>query len=113
MQQPTAKYIRELVDAKFGKRACWFQIQPEIALNLHAGKDMVRCAPTGAGKTLSFWIPLLIALAEGKDKLMLVVTPLNGKQNESILREAGLLAVAVSAENANEETFNVSFQVTV
>ena len=115
MQQPTAKYIRELVDAKFGKRACWFQIQPEIALNLHAGKDMVRCAPTGAGKTLSFWIPLLIALAEGKDKLMFVVTPLNvlGKQNESILREAGLPAVAVSAENANEETFNVSFQVTV
>ena len=113
MQQPTAKYIRELVDAKFGKRACWFQIQ--IALNLHAGKDVVGCAPTGAGKTLSFWIPLLIALAEGKDKLMFVVTPLNvlGKQNESILREAGLPAVAVSAENANEETFNVSFQVTV
>ena len=113
MQQPTAKYIRELVDTKFGKRACWFQIQ--IALNLHAGKDVVGCAPTGAGKTLSFWIPLLIALAEGKDKLMFVVTPLNvlGKQNESILREAGLPAVAVSAENANEETFNVSFQVTV
>jgi superfamily II DNA helicase RecQ len=42
---------------------------------------------------------------------MFVVTPLNvlGKQNETILREAGLPAIAVSAENANEETFNVSF----
>ena len=109
MPQPTAKFIRKLMDAKFGKRACWFQIQ--IALNLYAGKDVLWCAPTGAGKSLSFWIPLLIALEEGKDKLMFVVMPLNvlGKQNESILQEAGLPAISVSVENAKEETFNVSF----
>ena len=71
---------------------------------------MVGCAPTGTGKTLFFWVPLLMALADGKDKMMFVVTLLNvlGKQNESVLGEAGLPAIAVSAENANEETFNVS-----
>jgi hypothetical protein len=32
---------------------------------LYAGKDVIGCAPTGTGKTLSFWIPLLMALEEG------------------------------------------------
>ena len=52
-----------------------------------------------------------MALIEGKDKMMFIVTPLNilRKQNESILQEAGLVTIAVSDENANEETFTVSF----
>ena len=89
---------------KFEKHACWFQIQ--IA---HAGKDVVGCAPTGAGKTLSFWIPLLMALADRKDKMIFLVTPLNvlGKQNKKDLGRAGLSAIAISAENTNKETFNV------
>ncbi|KAG6824263.1 hypothetical protein H0H92_007515 [Tricholoma furcatifolium] len=95
------KDIRDLVEKRFGKRPCWFQIK--VALALRSGKDVVGCAATGAGKTLSFWIALLMALAEGEDKMIFVVTPLNllGKQNATTLEKAGLRATAVSSENAN------------
>jgi superfamily II DNA helicase RecQ len=94
--------IRNLVQRKFEKRPCWVQVQI-------ARKDVIGCAATGSGKTLSFWIPLLMALEEGLDKMTIVVTPLNllGKQNVQLLEKAGLSAVAVSRENANPETFRV------
>ena len=103
------KDIRDLVQSKFGKCACWFQVK--VAQALHAGKDVVACAPTGAGKTLSFWIPLLMALEEGQDKMSIVVTPLNllGQQNKTSLDKAGLPAIAVNKDNANSETWKVIF----
>ncbi|KAF8233775.1 hypothetical protein L208DRAFT_1395191 [Tricholoma matsutake] len=60
-----------------------------------------------AGKTLSFWIALLMALKEGEDKMIFVVMPLNllGKQNVEALDKAGLSAIAISSENANPATF--------
>jgi superfamily II DNA helicase RecQ len=84
-------------------------MQVKIALALYSGKDVIGCAATGAGKTLSFWIPLLMALEDGLDKMTMVVTPLNllGKQNVRALESAGLRAVAVSRDNANPETFKV------
>ncbi|KAF9003897.1 P-loop containing nucleoside triphosphate hydrolase protein [Cyathus striatus] len=77
----TIPEIRRLVQSKFNKRACWMQLK--IAMALYAGKDVIGCAATGSGKTLSFWIPLLMALVDGLDKMSIVVTPLNllGKQN--------------------------------
>jgi len=36
------------------------QIRQKSALALYEGKDVVGCAPTGAGKTMSFWITLLM-----------------------------------------------------
>ncbi|KAF5381314.1 hypothetical protein D9615_008286 [Tricholomella constricta] len=97
--------IRDLVYRKFNKRACWLQIK--IALSLRAGNDVVACAPTGAGKTLSFWIALLMALEEDGNKMIFVVTPLNllGKQNVDTLDHAGLKAIAVSRENATAQTY--------
>ena len=41
--------IRDLVQHVFNKRPCWFQIK--VALALHAGKDVVARASTGAGTT--------------------------------------------------------------
>ena len=104
----TVANIRSIVEDKFCKRPCWLQIQ--IALALYAGNDVIACAATGAGKTLSFWIPLLMALEDGLDKMSIVVTPLNllGKQNVTDLEKAGLAAIAVSSENANADTFKVS-----
>jgi len=66
---------------------------------LYAGKDVVACAPTGAGKTLTFWIPVLMALEEGKDKMSIVVTPLNllGKQNQEALDKAGIKGIAITS----------------
>jgi ATP-dependent helicase YprA (DUF1998 family) len=60
--------VRDLVQNRFSKRPCHFQIK--VAQALYAGKDVVACAPTGAGKRLTFWIPILrviMALEEGED----------------------------------------------
>src|SRR5580698_4899289 len=100
-----AKRIRELVKKTFNKCPCWFQIK--VALALHLKKHVVAISATGSGKTLTFWIPLLMALEDGLDKLLFVVTPLNllGKQNVNQLEEAGLSAISVTVANANEGTF--------
>ena len=76
---------------------------------MYAGKDVIACAPTGAGKTLTFWIPILMALEDGEDKMSIVVTPLNllGKQNKEALDAAGINGIAVSRHNATPETFKV------
>ena len=88
----TIQKIQDLTQAKFSKRACWYQVRTTLAL--YEGKDVVGCAPTGAGKTMSFWIPLLMALEDGHDKMTIVATPLNllGKQNVQVLEEGGLAA---------------------
>ena len=100
--------IRQVVHDKLGKRPCWFQIQVAQALYMKQ-KDVVGISATGSGKTLSFWIPLLMALEEGHDKMTIVVTPLNllGKQNVASLQQAGISAVAVSADNSSPEIFTV------
>lgn len=51
--------IHELVQKTFDKRPCWYQIQ--VVKVLYAGRDVLGIAPTGAGKTLSFWIAQLMA----------------------------------------------------
>ena len=54
-----------------------FQIK--VAIALYEGndfRDFIACAATGAGKTLTFWILLLIALEDGmKDPTVIIVTP--------------------------------------
>ena len=67
--------VRKLVLRVFGKRPCWLQVQ--AALAVYGGNDVVVCAATGFGKTLTFWIPILMALEEGRNKVSIVVTPLN------------------------------------
>ncbi|KAG6808474.1 hypothetical protein H0H92_004013 [Tricholoma furcatifolium] len=101
----TPQKIRDLTQRIWKKRACWLQIK--IAQAIYAGKDVVSCAKTGAGKTLSFFIALAMAIEDGQDKMIFIVTPLNllGKQNVEALGEAGMPAISVSAENASVETF--------
>jgi len=102
------KRVRDLVRDQLGKRACWFQVQ--VALAIYEGKDVVACAATGAGKTLTFWMPLLMAIEDGhEDAMVIVVTPLNllGKQNALALNDTNLPAIAVDRDNANERTFKV------
>ncbi|GBE79278.1 hypothetical protein SCP_0204760 [Sparassis crispa] len=98
--------IRDLVKAKFNKRACLFQIKVAQAL-MERQNDVVAIAATGFGKTLSFWIPLLMALEDGEDKLIIIVTPLNilGKQNVNLLQRANIQAMAIDARNATNEVF--------
>ncbi|KAF8237299.1 hypothetical protein L208DRAFT_1356404 [Tricholoma matsutake] len=103
----TVKEIHNLVTAKLSKCPCWLQIK--IVLALYVKKDVVGVAATGARKTLLFWIALLMALEEGEDKMIFVVTPLNllGKQNVETLDKAGLSAIAISSKNSNPATFKV------
>jgi superfamily II DNA helicase RecQ len=100
----TIKEIRDLVEIKLKKRPCWFQVK--IALAIYE-KNVIGTAATGSGKTLSFWIALLMVLADGEDKMEVIVTPLNllGKQTIRDLATADVNAIAVSKENANEQTF--------
>ncbi|KAF5338863.1 hypothetical protein D9758_015559 [Tetrapyrgos nigripes] len=100
------KKIRNLVEEKTGKKPCWWQIK--TALAIHDGKDVVGVARTGAGKTMSFWIALMMSRAEGCDDIAVVVTPLNllGKQNAIQLNDGSFLsAIAVSKENSNAQTY--------
>jgi hypothetical protein len=101
----TTERIREATQRRFQKRPCWYQV--EVAKAVHAGKDVLGCAPTGAGKTLSFWIPLVMAIEDGEDKVLFVISPLNvlAKQNVSTLTSVGIPAIAVTAENAHPGTF--------
>ncbi|KAH6879608.1 P-loop containing nucleoside triphosphate hydrolase protein [Coprinopsis sp. MPI-PUGE-AT-0042] len=76
--------IREVSQRVFQKRACLWQCQ--VAQNIDEGKDVVVGIRTGAGKTLSFWLPLALAMDEKQKKnIIIVVTPLNllGRQNEA------------------------------
>ncbi|KAF8220596.1 hypothetical protein L208DRAFT_1071779, partial [Tricholoma matsutake] len=98
----TIKEICDLVERKLRKRPCWFQIK--IALAIYEKKDIIRTAATSSGKTLSFWIALLMVLEDGKDKTEVIVTPLNilGKQTIQDLGATDVNAIAVSKENAND-----------
>lgn len=99
----------DLVQRRFNKRPCWYQV--EAAKAFYAGRDVIGCASTGAGKTLSFWIPLLMAQEDNHTrKILFVISPLNvlAKQNVDSLVEVGISAIAVVAENATASTFKVS-----
>ena len=106
----TVENVRNLVQSKFGKCACLLQIQ--AALALYGGQDVIVSAATGFGKTLTFWIPLLMALEEGLDKVVFIVTPLNllGKQNVESLGEMGIPAVGVDGQSMNEKVLRVSLR---
>jgi superfamily II DNA helicase RecQ len=100
---PTHNDIRSTVQDVFQKRACLYQIQ--VTEKLLAGHDVVGVAGCGAGKTLSFWMALLmLRKATGfKRGTVLVVTPLKGlgKQTEAALREANIAAKAIDGDNVS------------
>ncbi|KAJ8519088.1 hypothetical protein ONZ45_g3924 [Pleurotus djamor] len=78
----------------------------EAAKSLYEGHDTVLCAGTGAGKTLTFWIPLLMALEDGRSSsVIIIVTPLNilGQQNASELTSLGIPAVAINGETITDQ----------
>jgi superfamily II DNA helicase RecQ len=99
--------IRALVQHAFNKRACLFQIK--IAQALYAGKDTIACSLTGSGKTLTFFIPLLMKKADGEERTSIIVTPLNllGKQMEDDMKASEITTVAVSRDTAKTSLFKI------
>jgi superfamily II DNA helicase RecQ len=61
----------------------------------------------GAGKTLTFWMPLLFR----PNGIQIVVTPLNilGQQNINTLVKAGVKGIFISAKTATKRNFEVSY----
>lgn len=90
---------------RLGFRACSFQLQSGHLQLL--GKNISTFFPTGAGKTLTFWIALLF----NDNGIQILVTPLNplGEKNVCEIAELlGILSVNVTAQTATDELFTVS-----
>jgi superfamily II DNA helicase RecQ len=94
----------------FGFYPCLWQIRVVEAILKH-DRDIISVAATGAGKTLTFWMPLLFS----KGGIQVVVTPLNilGDQNINDLKARGVSSIAISAENATKQSFEGNFYLTL
>ncbi|EPT02387.1 hypothetical protein FOMPIDRAFT_1084618, partial [Fomitopsis schrenkii] len=97
---PTLDGIRAKTLAELKCDPCRWQSMSTLA-SLEGKKDVVTVAPTGSGKTLTFWMPLLFR----DDGIQLVVTPLNilGTQNEGDLAKLGIAEGKYRAIVANPE----------
>ncbi|PBL00002.1 P-loop containing nucleoside triphosphate hydrolase protein [Armillaria gallica] len=87
--------VQARVQAVFGCSPCLWQI--EVARRVLAGEDVITIAPTGAGKSLTYWIPLAFA----EKGIVMVVLPLKqlGTQFSSSLVSKGFSAISVTAKN--------------
>jgi reverse gyrase len=79
------------VEQVFGFRPCLWQIR--VVRAILDGKDVITIAPTGSGKSLTYWMPLLFI----KYGITVVVTPLKllGGQFSKMLQDNGVSAVAL------------------
>ena len=92
------------VEQVFGFRPCLWQIR--VVRAILAGEDVITIAPTGSGKSLTYWMPLLFI----KYGITVVVTPLKllGGQFSKMLQDNGVSAVSITAANATNELFEAS-----
>lgn len=97
--------VRLLCEGKLGSSPCLWQLRVAFAL-LKGNKDVICVARTGAGKSLTFYIPLLVRM-EG---IIIVVVPLNALASDmaSRLTAMGLPAISVTASTSNEKSYIVS-----
>jgi superfamily II DNA helicase RecQ len=95
------------VEQVFGFRPCLWQIR--VVHAILAGKDVIPIAPTGSGKSLTYWMPLLFI----KYGITVVVTPLKllGGQFSKMLQDNGVSAVSITAANATNKLFEASLLI--
>lgn len=89
-----------------GVSPCLWQLRTAFAV-LKGDKDVICVARTGAGKSMTFYIPLVVR----KKGIIIVVVPLNALASEmaSRLSALGLAAIAIVASTAKAHNFNVSY----
>jgi superfamily II DNA helicase RecQ len=87
----------------FGIRACLWQIR--VVRAILNGEDVITIAPTGSGKSLTYWMPLLFI----KHGITVVVTPLKLLRGQFVemLQDNSISAVSITASNATNELFEV------
>ena len=96
--------VQKQVEAVFGFRPCLWQIR--VVRAILNGDDVITIAPTGSGKSMTYWMPLLYI----KHGIIVVVTPLKllGGQFVDMLQGNGISAVSITASNATNELFEVT-----
>ncbi|KAF8233648.1 hypothetical protein L208DRAFT_1265693, partial [Tricholoma matsutake] len=77
--------------------------QAHAALAQLEQKDCITISPTGSGKTLMFWIPLLF----NNDGIIIIVTALNilGDKNVTELEKLDISAANITGDSATDELF--------
>ncbi|KAG2130313.1 P-loop containing nucleoside triphosphate hydrolase protein [Suillus bovinus] len=97
---PDLSLIEDAVEVTFNIALCKFQLRC-VQAQLDR-KDIITIAPTGAGKTLTFWIPLLF----NNDGIVILITALNGLGDQNIkeLQQLGTSAVNLTGTNATNNT---------
>jgi superfamily II DNA helicase RecQ len=105
---PSLEQLREATKRTFGQIPCFWQLEVAAAILKH-DKDVIAIAATGSGKTLTFWIPLLV----NTDGIQIICAPLNilGTINVRDLAKHGIRAITVTAENASVATFRVNSKI--
>lgn len=98
--------MKAVVQDKFGLNPCTWQLQSARHQLEH--KDVFTVSPTGSGKTLTFWIPLLF----NNDGIIIVVTPLSilGEKNMDEAIRLGFPAINLCAETATDQAYKVSYK---
>ena len=100
---PSLDEMREAVKERFGFFPCTWQLK--VALMQLKQNDLVTLAPTGSGKTLTFWILLLF----NEDGISIIVTPLNvlGEKNVAELSLVSIPAINLTTSSASDGIFKV------
>ena len=103
----SVKDLRTLCERTWGSSPCLWQIR--IAFMILKGKTDVICvARTGAGKSLTFYLPLLVRVSG----IIIVVVPLNALASEMVatLATMGIAAIALTASTSSSRNYKVSFR---
>lgn len=104
---PWVKQVREKVGVVFGRqvRPCLWQVKTALA-TVKGDKHVLSISSTGSGKTLTFWIPVLIC----KDGILIVVVPLNilAKQHADQLNRVGINAIVITGDTDTASNYEVS-----
>ena len=102
---PSLDEMADIIEEKLQYKywPCTFQVKSgQLQLKK---RNVFTSAPTGSGKTLTFWIPLLF-----HDRIQILVTPLNilGDKDAAEIAECfGINAVNVTSETAIGALFKI------
>ncbi|KAF9565288.1 P-loop containing nucleoside triphosphate hydrolase protein [Agrocybe pediades] len=98
---PTIDEVRTCTEKAFGVSPRLFQIEDTIS-QLEQN-DTITISPTGSGKTMTFWMPLLF----NGGGIKIVVTSLNilGDQNVNQLARLGIKGINLTGANSTDQVF--------
>ena len=101
--------VQRQVEEVFGFKPCLWQIR--VVRAVLAGEDVITVAPTGSGKSLTYWIPLLYI----KHGITVVVSPLKllGTQFVQMLEDNRISAISITVANATNELFEVMILIVI